>query len=40
MPLYRQSEMFARGGIKLSRSTLSDWMVKPGDLLNPLYQAM
>lgn len=40
MPLYRQSEMFARGNIKLSRSTLSDWMVKAGHILKPLYQAM
>lgn len=40
MPLYRQSQMFARGDIHLSRSTLSDWVVKAGQLLKPLYQAL
>lgn len=40
MPLYRQSQMFARGDIQLSRSTLSDWVLNAGQLLKPVYQAL
>ena len=36
LPLYRQSEMFKRIGIELNRSNLANWMVKVGDLVQPL----
>ena len=40
LPLYRQSEIFARTGIKLSRNTLGDWVMQSADILAPLVQAM
>ncbi|MFT8259097.1 MAG: IS66 family transposase (plasmid) [Candidatus Symbiodolus clandestinus] len=36
-PLYRQSEIYARQGIELSRATLSRWVGAVSDLLRPLY---
>ena len=36
LPLYRQSEIFAREGIDLDRSTLADWVGAAGYLLAPL----
>ena len=36
LPLYRQSEMFKRIGIELDRSNLASWMVKTGELIQPL----
>jgi transposase len=36
LPLYRQGEMFNRIGIELDRSTLANWMVKCGELIQPL----
>jgi transposase len=36
LPLYRQSQIFEREGIDLSRSTLSRWAVACSQLLNPL----
>ncbi len=36
LPLYRQSQIFERLGINLSRSTLSEWVVKCGQLVQPL----
>ena len=36
LPLYRQQEMFKRLGIDLSRQNLANWMVKMGDLVQPL----
>lgn len=36
LPLYRQSEMFKRIGIELNRTNLANWMVKCGDLVQPL----
>lgn len=36
LPLYRQSEMFKRIGIELDRANLANWMVKCGELLQPL----
>jgi transposase len=36
LPLYRQSEIYARDGIDLSRSTLADWVGKASALLEPL----
>lgn len=35
-PLYRQSQIFAREGIDLDRSTLADWVGKSAALLEPL----
>ncbi len=36
IPLYRQSEIFAREGIELDRSTLADWVGAASHLLAPL----
>jgi len=36
LPLYRQSEMFKRIGIALDRTNLANWMVKCGELVQPL----
>ena len=36
LPLYRQSEIFAREGIDLDRSTLADWVGAISQLLAPL----
>ena len=40
LPLYRQSEIYAREGVDLSRSTLASWVGQMGFLLNPLAQAI
>jgi transposase len=40
LPLYRQSEMLAREGINASRQLLSQWVVKCGLALKPLYNKM
>lgn len=39
LPLYRQSEIFAREGIDLDRSTLADWVGHASHLLAPLVEA-
>ena len=39
-PLYRQSQIFAREGIDLDRSTLADWVGKSATLLEPLAGAI
>lgn len=36
LPLYRQSEIYAREGVDLSRSTMADWVGKANALLEPL----
>jgi transposase len=36
LPLYRQSEMYAREGVELDRSTLADWVGAASHLLTPL----
>jgi transposase len=36
LPLYRQSEIFNRLGIHLDRTNLANWMVKSGQLIQPL----
>jgi transposase len=36
LPLYRQSEIWDRLGVNLPRSTLSTWILKMGDLLQPM----
>ncbi len=39
-PLYRQSQIFAREGVDLDRSTLADWVGKSTALLEPLADAI
>ncbi|MBV8828769.1 MAG: IS66 family transposase [Acidobacteriaceae bacterium] len=39
-PLYRQSEMYARSGVELERSTLADWVGGANRLLAPLVEAL
>ena len=36
LPLYRQSDIFKRLGIDLDRSNLANWMIKSGELVQPL----
>ena len=36
LPLYRQREMFKRLGIELDRSNLANWMIRCGELIQPL----
>src|ERR1700722_1984795 len=40
LPLYRQSQIFAREGIELDRSTLADWVGAASALLEPLVDAI
>jgi transposase len=40
LPLYRQSQIFARSGIDLDRSTLADWVGGAHELLAPLVEAL
>lgn len=40
LPLYRQSEMLAREGIGISRQILSQWVVRCGLALKPLFEEM
>jgi transposase len=40
LPLYRQSEIYARAGVDLDRSTLADWVGATSHLLTPLVDAM
>lgn len=40
LPLYRQSEILKRDGINISRQLLSQWVVKCGLALKPLYNEM
>ena len=40
LPLYRQSERFAREEVHLSRSTLSGWIGQCSNLLQPLYEVL
>lgn len=40
LPLYRQSQIFAREGIDLDRSTLADWVGRSAALLEPLADAI
>ncbi|UWQ57769.1 IS66 family transposase [Leisingera caerulea] len=39
-PLYRQSQIYAREGIDLDRSTLADWVGRSAALLEPLADAI
>ena len=36
LPLYRQATMFERAGIEIDRSTLANWMIRCGELVQPL----
>lgn len=40
LPLYRQEKIFERAGLKLSRSTLADWVGACGVHLQPLVDAL
>lgn len=40
LPLYRQETLFAEIGVALNRKTMSSWMVRCADLLEPLYQRL
>ena len=40
MPLYRQSEIDARAGLDLQRSTLANWAGQSAALLRPLLDAL
>jgi transposase len=40
LPLYRQSQIYARAGLELDRSTLSDWVGGAHALLEPLIEAL
>jgi transposase len=40
LPLYRQAQVFARHGIELDRSTLSDWIGRACWWLEPLYERL
>lgn len=40
LPLYRQSEIYAREGVALERSTLADWVGRVAALLEPLIGAL
>uniref|UniRef100_UPI0025E70A51 IS66 family transposase zinc-finger binding domain-containing protein n=1 Tax=Sphingomonas sp. TaxID=28214 RepID=UPI0025E70A51 len=39
-PLYRQAEIYARGGVELDRSTLADWVGQTARLVRPLVDAV
>jgi transposase len=39
-PLYRQSEIYARQGVELERSTLADWVGASSRLIEPLVEAL
>ncbi len=39
-PLYRQSEIYAREGVDLDRSTLAGWVGAASELLTPLVEAL
>jgi transposase len=40
LPLYRQSEIYARQELELERSTLADWVGGSAQLLEPLVEAL
>ena len=40
LPLYRQSQIYARSGIDLDRSTMADWVGKATALMEPLADAI
>lgn len=40
LPLYRQHQRLAQAGIPLSRATLTHWVHRTADLLEPIYHAL
>jgi transposase len=40
LPLYRQSEIYAREGVELDRSTMAKWVGEASHLLEPLVEAL
>ena len=40
LPLYRQSQIYAREGVDLDRSTMADWVGKSTGLPEPLAEAI
>lgn len=40
LPLYRQEAMLARHGIDIPRNTLAGWMIKAGELIQPLFNLL
>jgi len=40
LPLYRQSEIYARSGVEIERSTLADWVGGASRLFAPLVEAL
>ena len=40
LPLYRQSEIYARQGVELHRNTMGRWVDIMGELLRPLYDEL
>lgn len=40
LPLYRQMQRFERNGVKISYSTLTDWVSSTCKLIEPLYEAL
>jgi len=40
LPLYRQESILQRMGVEIARNTLSHWMIKVGELLEPLYKLL
>ena len=40
LPLYRQMQRFGRNGVKLSYSTLTDWVSDTCKLITPLFEAL
>ena len=40
LPLYRQTEMFKRIGVELDRTSLANWMIKCGNLIQPLFNRL
>lgn len=40
VPLYRQEQELKRQKVEISRANMSNWLMKSGELLEPLYQMM
>lgn len=40
LPLYRQASILARSGIDIPRNTLANWMIKAGELIQPLINVL
>ena len=40
LPLYRQHQRLVQAGIRLNRSTLTQWVQRAADLLEPIYYAL